>query len=70
MNSFEVRVAGRFKDLSEDETDLKEQAVVDAIVALFTHKVPTMNTADAETLGSSVVRNMLSEGSTTSLLLD
>ncbi|KUL86365.1 hypothetical protein ZTR_08614 [Talaromyces verruculosus] len=50
------------KDLSEDETDLKEQAVVDAIVALFTHKVPTMNTADAETLGSSVVKNMLSEG--------
>jgi RhoGEF domain/CNH domain/Pleckstrin homology domain len=50
------------KDLSEDETDLKEQAVVDAIVALFTHKVPTMNTADAETLGSSVVKSMLSEG--------
>ncbi|EED12932.1 Rho guanyl nucleotide exchange factor, putative [Talaromyces stipitatus ATCC 10500] len=50
------------KDLSEDETDLKEQAVVDAIVALFTHKVPTMNTADAETLGSSVAKNMLSEG--------
>ncbi|OKL57703.1 hypothetical protein UA08_07063 [Talaromyces atroroseus] len=50
------------KDLSEDETDLKESAVVNAIVALFTHKVPTMNTADAETLGSSVVKSMLNEG--------
>ncbi|KAL1956757.1 hypothetical protein VTO42DRAFT_6810 [Malbranchea cinnamomea] len=47
------------KELSEDETDLKEQAIVDAIVALFTHKVPTMNTADAETLGSRVVKSML-----------
>jgi RhoGEF domain/Pleckstrin homology domain len=50
------------KDLSEDETDLKEQAIVDAIVALFTHKVPTMNIADAETLGARVVKNMLAEG--------
>ncbi|PGH20389.1 hypothetical protein AJ80_03657 [Polytolypa hystricis UAMH7299] len=49
------------RDLSEDETDLKEQAIVDAIVALFTHKVPTMNTADAETLGDRVVKNMLEE---------
>ena len=47
------------KDLAEEETDLKEQAIVDAIVALFTHKVPTMNTADAETLGARVVKNML-----------
>jgi hypothetical protein len=50
------------EDLAEDETDLKEQGIVDAIVALFTHKVPTMNTADAETLGASVVKSMLSEG--------
>ncbi|CRG87166.1 Rho1 guanine nucleotide exchange factor 3 [Talaromyces islandicus] len=50
------------KELSEDETDLKEHVVVNAIVALFTHKVPTMNTADAETLGASVVNSMLSEG--------
>lgn len=49
------------KDLSQDETDLREQAIVDAIVALFTHKVPTMNIADAETLAARVVSNMLKE---------
>ncbi|THC95550.1 hypothetical protein EYZ11_004975 [Aspergillus tanneri] len=49
------------RELSEDETDLKEQAVVDAIVALFTHKVPTMNIADAETLAARVVKSMLEE---------
>ncbi|KAJ5044391.1 Rho guanine nucleotide exchange factor [Penicillium rubens] len=50
------------KDLSEDETDLREQAIADAMVALFTHKVPTMNIADAETLAARVVRGMLEEG--------
>ncbi|KAJ5104795.1 hypothetical protein NUU61_002142 [Penicillium alfredii] len=49
------------RDLSEEETDLREQAVVDAIVALFTHKVPTMNIADAETLAARVVNSMLQE---------
>ncbi|PWY72936.1 hypothetical protein BO70DRAFT_355004 [Aspergillus heteromorphus CBS 117.55] len=49
------------RDLSEDETDLKEQAIVEAIVALFTHKVPTMNIADAETLAARVVKNMMDE---------
>ena len=49
------------RDLSQDETDLKEQAIVDAIVALFTHKVPTMNIADAETLAAMVVKGMLAE---------
>ncbi|RAK74319.1 putative Rho guanyl nucleotide exchange factor [Aspergillus fijiensis CBS 313.89] len=49
------------RELSEEETDLKEQAIVDAIVALFTHKVPTMNMADAETLAARVVKNMLTE---------
>lgn len=50
------------KDMSEFEADLKEQAIVDGIVALFTHKVPTMNTADAETLGARVVRSMFDSG--------
>lgn len=50
------------RDLSEDETDLREQAIADAIVALFTHKVPTMNIADAETLAARVVSGMLEEG--------
>ncbi|PLB53619.1 putative Rho guanyl nucleotide exchange factor [Aspergillus steynii IBT 23096] len=49
------------RELSEDETDLKEQAIVEALVALFTHKVPTMNMADAETLAARVVANMLAE---------
>ncbi|EEH17664.2 hypothetical protein PABG_00227 [Paracoccidioides brasiliensis Pb03] len=55
-------VVAWIKDLSEDETDLKEQAIVDAVVALFTHKVPTMNTIDAEVLGDRIVKNMLNEG--------
>ncbi|KAF7716451.1 Uncharacterized protein PECH_003857 [Penicillium ucsense] len=50
------------KDLSQDETDLRQHAIVDAIVALFTHKVPTMNIADAETLAARVVTGMLDEG--------
>ncbi|KAJ5562413.1 hypothetical protein N7461_001174 [Penicillium sp. DV-2018c] len=50
------------RDLSEDETDLREQAIADAMVALFTHKVPTMNIADAETLAARVVSGMLEQG--------
>ena len=49
------------KDLSQDETDLKEHLVQDAIVALFTHKVPTMNITEAETLAERVVNGMLAE---------
>ncbi|KAM5472441.1 Rho guanine nucleotide exchange factor [Microsporum audouinii] len=50
------------KDLAEDEADLKEHSIVEAIVALFTHKVPTMNTADAETLSDRVVKSMFAAG--------
>lgn len=50
------------RDLSQDEAYLREQAVVDAIMALFTHKVPTMNIADAETLAARVVSSMFNEG--------
>ncbi|KAL4983496.1 CNH domain-containing protein [Aspergillus falconensis] len=50
------------RDLTEEENDLKTHAVVDAIVALFTHKVPTMNIADAETLAARVVENMFDQG--------
>lgn len=49
------------RDLCEEETDLRKSAIVDAIVALFTHKVPTMNIADAETLAARVVDNMLEQ---------
>ncbi|KAL4806087.1 CNH domain-containing protein [Aspergillus unguis] len=50
------------RDMTVDETDLRTHAVVDAIIALFTHKVPTMNIADAETLAARVVQNMLDQG--------
>ena len=50
------------KDLAEEESDLKEHALAEAIVALFTHKVPTMNTADAETLSSRVIEEMIASG--------
>lgn len=49
------------RELSQDEADLRQSAIVDAIVALFTHKVPTMNIAEAETLAGRVVEGMLAE---------
>ncbi|EAW12643.1 putative Rho guanyl nucleotide exchange factor [Aspergillus clavatus NRRL 1] len=49
------------RDLCEDETDLRRSAILEAIVALFTHKVPTMNIADAETLAARVFDNMLEQ---------
>ena len=50
------------KQMSDGEADLKEKPLIDGIVALFTHKVPTMNTADAEVLGDKVVRSMFDSG--------
>lgn len=50
------------KEMTEGEADLKEQAIIDAIVALFTNKVPTMNMADAEVLSVHVVQGMFSAG--------
>ncbi|MCJ1474008.1 hypothetical protein MMC13_002664 [Lambiella insularis] len=47
------------REMTEGEADLKEQAIVDGVVALFTHKVPTMNTADAEVISAQVVEVML-----------
>ena len=55
-------IAGWVKEMSEDETDLKEKILINGIVALFTHKVPTMNIADAETLGARVVQEMFAAG--------
>jgi hypothetical protein len=55
-------IVGWIRDMAEDETDLKEQAIVQAIIALFTFAVPTMNTTDAECLGDRVVKEMLSAG--------
>lgn len=55
-------IVGWVREMSEGTADLKRQMVVDGIVALFTHKVPTMNTADAETLGARVVEAMFDAG--------
>lgn len=50
------------KELAEEETDLKENAIVEGITSLFMNKVPTMNTTEAETLGEMVVEQMLTQG--------
>ncbi|KAL8936238.1 MAG: hypothetical protein Q9216_005037, partial [Gyalolechia sp. 2 TL-2023] len=56
-------IVGWIREMSEGTADLKRSMVVDGIVALFTHKVPTMNIADAETLGARVVEAMFDAGS-------
>lgn len=50
------------REMAEGEPDLKRKTVEDGIVRLFCLKVPTMNVADAETLGSRVVDSMLEAG--------
>ena len=50
------------KLMTEGETDLKEQPIIDSIINLFTHKVPTMNVAEAETLSARVVQRMIQAG--------
>lgn len=50
------------KFMTEGENDLKEGPIQEGLVALFTHKVPTMNIADAETLSSRVVQDMYKAG--------
>ncbi|KAL8889459.1 MAG: hypothetical protein Q9215_003250, partial [Flavoplaca cf. flavocitrina] len=55
-------IVGWVRDMCDGTNDLKKSMVVDGIVALFTHKVPTMNIADAETLGARVVTAMFDAG--------
>jgi hypothetical protein len=50
------------REMAEGETDLRVKIIEEALVKLFTVKVPTMNVADAETLGSRVVELMLEAG--------
>ncbi|KAA8900553.1 CNH domain-containing protein [Sphaerosporella brunnea] len=54
-------ISAWLKEMTEGEQDLKEALVADAVAALFTHYVPTMNVADAETLAAKVVSGMLEE---------
>ena len=49
-------------ETGEGESDLREKIVTDLLIALFTHKVPTMNTADAEVISAAVVSDMLKAG--------
>ena len=49
-------------ETGEGEADLREKTIQDLLVALFTHKVPTMNTADAEVISDGVVADMLQAG--------
>ncbi|KAF2862076.1 hypothetical protein K470DRAFT_213719 [Piedraia hortae CBS 480.64] len=46
----------------EQYAELKEADVLEALVALFTHKVPTMNIADAEGLGGHFISQMYAQG--------
>ncbi|KAK3676968.1 Rho guanine nucleotide exchange factor [Recurvomyces mirabilis] len=46
----------------EQYTELKEAEVKDALVALFTNKVPTMNIADAEGLSNHAAAEMYTAG--------
>lgn len=60
-------IAGWIRDMAggetgEGEPDLRKKTIEEGIVALFTHKVPTMNTADAETLSQRVIKSMFDNG--------
>jgi hypothetical protein len=46
----------------DGEQYLKKQPLIDALVSLFTYKVPTLNTADAETLSANIIEGLRSAG--------
>ncbi|KAF1988900.1 hypothetical protein K402DRAFT_22308 [Aulographum hederae CBS 113979] len=46
------------KLMTEGEQYLREEGLVEGLLQLFTHKVPTMKMADAETLAARVVQEM------------
>ncbi len=49
-------------ETGEGEADLREKTISDLLIALFTHEVPTMNTADAEVLSAGVIHDMYAAG--------
>lgn len=53
------------REMADGEVDLKEKTIEEALILLFTFKVPTMNVADAEVLGTRVVAQMLEAGTLT-----
>ncbi|KAM0326153.1 hypothetical protein ACHAQA_006747 [Verticillium albo-atrum] len=52
-------IAAWIREMADGEPDLKQKTVEDALVALFTEKVPTINVADAEVLSTTVVELLL-----------
>lgn len=61
------KVADWLQEMCRGETDLvdsdlKENMLSQGLVNLFTHKVPTMNTTDAEILSQHVIQNMFEVG--------
>lgn len=55
-------IAGWIREMADGEPDLKRKTIEEALVILFTAKVPTMNVADAETLATIVVDSMFVSG--------
>lgn len=52
---------GWVREMAEGELDLRSKTIEEALIALFTGKIPMMNVADAEVLSSRVVELMLEE---------
>ncbi|CRK44348.1 hypothetical protein BN1723_006057 [Verticillium longisporum] len=52
-------IAAWIREMADGEPDLKQKTVEEALVALFTVKVPTINVADAEVLSTTVVELLL-----------
>ncbi|KAF3765136.1 hypothetical protein M406DRAFT_259537 [Cryphonectria parasitica EP155] len=55
-------IAAWLREMAEGEPDLKRKTVEDGLTKLFTTKVPTMNIADAETLGVIVADRLYEAG--------
>ncbi|KAI2634759.1 CNH domain-containing protein [Hypomontagnella submonticulosa] len=55
-------IAKWIREMAEGEPDLKRKTLEDGLVRLFCLKVPTMNVADAEALGTQVANSMLEAG--------
>lgn len=50
-------------DTGDGESDLREKLIIECMIALFTHKVPTMNIADAEVLSDRLLKDMFTSKS-------
>lgn len=55
-------IAAWLREMAEGEPDLKRKTIEEGLTKLFTTKVPTMNIADAETLGVMVADRLYDAG--------